>query len=339
MVNINIIKIIKKQAEKELLKKNKCLSVGIGYKIKDGVQTTELAIICGVKKKLPVEELALEDIIPESIDDVKTDVQEVGEIKALAARTDRIRPALRGVSIGVYSITAGTFGCLVKKNGQTYLLSNNHVFADSNNAKIGDPIIQPGAYDQGVVGSDTIATLSEFVPIKFVGDPSTCPVAKVYAWFGNAIAALFGRKSRVLAYTTAPEDNMVDCAIAKPVNDEMVSALSFEGWAALTGIQEASLGMDVKKSGRTTGTTYGVVSQINATVTVSYGSNKTAVFADQIIIQTKIAGTSFSAGGDSGSAIQNMENSGIALLFAGSDQVTIGNRIQNVIDALEVQIG
>jgi hypothetical protein len=44
----------------------------------------------------------------------------------------RMRPAQGGVSIGHYKITAGTLGCLVRDGkGGTYILSNNHVLANS----------------------------------------------------------------------------------------------------------------------------------------------------------------------------------------------------------------
>ena len=328
---------VKKAVEKELLKKGNVVSVGIGYKKVAGKTTGELSLVCGVLKKLPLEALRKEDVIPQMIDNVNTDVVEVGEIVAFQLRTEKIRPAPRGISIGHVKVTAGTLGCPVKKDGETYILSNNHVLANSNSAEIGDEIIQQGAYDGGVAGINTIAHLSDFVYINFINEPSTCPVAGLYAWVGNMVARLFGRKSRLLAYTTDYKENLVDCAIAKPVSIGDVSPLSFEGWAVLTGKKSAELRMEVRKSGRTTGSTFGRITQVSVTIQVGYGGNRVAVFSEQFIVESDTQ-SQFSAPGDSGSIIQDLDDNAVGLLFAGSDKVTVCNRIENVESHLEISI-
>ena len=50
-------------------------------------------------------------------------------------------------------------------SGQMYILSNNHVLANSNLAALGDPILQPGRVDGGTFPSNKIATLERFVEI------------------------------------------------------------------------------------------------------------------------------------------------------------------------------
>ena len=65
---------------------------------------------------------------------------------------------------------------------------------------------------------------------------------------------------------------------------------------------------------------------------VSYGTNKTAVFVDQLM-----AGA-MSAGGDSGSAVLSESNNIVGLLFAGSNTSTVINRIQNVFQLLSVDL-
>lgn len=327
---------IKYAVTKDLMKKGNVVSVGIGYKKVAGKITGELSVVCGVLKKQPLGMLRKEDIIPQTIDNVKTDVVEVGEIVAFQLRTEMIRPAPRGVSIGHVKVSAGTLGCLVKKDGETYILSNNHVLANSNNAEIGDEIIQQGAYDGGIAGINTIAHLSDFVYINFINEPSTCPVAGLYAWVGNLVARLFGRKSRLMAYTTKYKENLVDCAIAKPVSTGDVSPLSFEGWVALTGKRFAELGMEVRKSGRTTGSTSGRITQVRVTIQVGYG-NRVAVFSDQFIVEPDTQ-SQFSAPGDSGSIIQDSGDNAVGLLFAGSDKVTVCNRIEYVDSHFEISI-
>jgi hypothetical protein len=96
----------------------------------------------------------------------------------------------------------------------------------------------------------------------------------------------------------------------------------------------ATLGQNVRKSGRTTDFTTGTVTLLNATVNVAYGATQTARFEGQIIT------TPMSQGGDSGSLIvDGTENKAVGLLFAGSAQATIFfNPIQEVLDALQINL-
>jgi hypothetical protein len=320
-----------KRAEKDLLSRKNVVSVGVGYKTSNGKKTKKLSLICSVEQKKPKEALANDDIIPREINGVATDVVQSGVIKAFS-NTEKRRPALGGDSIGHFAITAGTLGCLVKKNGETLILSNNHVLANSNEAVVNDAILQPGSYDRGTM-EDKIATLKEWVSINFVenGLPDTeCPIAKSSAFIVNLFAFLTGSKSRVQAYSLETATNLMDAALAKPINDADVKN-EINGIGVISGTKEVTLGMKVHKQGRTTGYTTGVVDQIDVTTQVSYGTNKTGVFSDQIIITTDES-VPFSQPGDSGSAVLSGTDL-VGLLFAGSDTVTIINRISNVFGA------
>ncbi len=59
-----------------------------------------------------------------------------------------------------------------------FILSNNHVLANSNTAAIGDPILQPGSHDGGTLTNDHIADLADFIPISIAGLPSECNIAR-----------------------------------------------------------------------------------------------------------------------------------------------------------------
>jgi hypothetical protein len=104
----------------------------------------------------------------------------------------------------------------------------------------------------------------------------------------------------------------------------------------IQGLTDLVLGQEVQKSGRTTEYTRGAVEVIGATAIVSYGSVGDAHFQDQVVIRGK-DGSEFSAGGDSGSGIFDMQGRLGALLFAGGNGVTIANRIQHVIRYLELR--
>jgi len=236
-----------RQNESALLSRANVVGVGIGEKIKDGMPQGRLCVKVYVEKKIAKAQLPKKDLIPRELLPVETDVEEVGKIVA-QGNSGRYRPAPGGVSLGHYRITAGTLGCLVKdkNSGKFFILSNNHVLANSNNAKKGDPILQPGPYDGGKKPKDTIGYLENWVEIEF-----------------------------------GKEANSVDAALAEPKNINLVkSEIMLIGLPR--GVAKAKLGMPIQKSGRTTGYTTGKIKDISATVKVNY-DNQVALFRNQII--------------------------------------------------------
>jgi len=329
--DLMIVKKVLKNHRIQLLARTNVVAAGVGYKITGGSKTSAVSIVCSVTKKVASSQLSSKDLVPATLDGMPTDVIETGVIRALQSPTEKHRPAPGGVSIGHRDITAGTLGCLVKKDGRLVILSNNHVLANSNAAEIGDPILQPGPYDGGRYPEDHIADLEQFVPINISGLPSECPIATGTADFLNSIARLFGSNVQLQAIDRRQKENLVDAAIARPLNpgdvkDEILQIGTIQGAA------EGILGMAIKKSGRTTGLTTGEIQQVDVTVNVQYGEGQIARFADQLM-----AGA-MSQGGDSGSAVLDESNHLVGLLFAGSDTTTIMNRIQNVFSALGVSL-
>lgn len=224
------------------------------------------------------------------------------------------RPVPIGVSTGHPAITAGTIGARVTDGVYVYALSNNHVYADKNNAVLGDSVLQPGTFDGGMDPADAIGTLSDFVYIEFSTSAS----------------------------------NVIDAAIASSSIENLGKSTPSDGYGTPKQNTAApTLNAAVKKYGRTTGQTKGRITGINATVNVGYGTdvngeNIVARFVDQIIIEPG----GFSAGGDSGSLIV-MDGKGknkadnlkpVGLLFAGSSFVTIANPIDAVLSRFGVTI-
>jgi hypothetical protein len=315
----------------QLLKRSNVIATGVGYKTTSRQKTTTLSIICSVTEKVAASRLSSRDMVPKTLEDIPTDVVQTGPIRALQSTTDRLRPAPGGVSIGHRDITAGTLGCLVHKDGQKFVLSNNHVLANSNQAEIGDPILQPGPYDGGTYPADHIADLADFVPINIIGLPSDCPVATGIAGVLNALAKLFGSRVRMQAINQQASENLVDAAIARPLNVEDVTDEILQ-IGTIQGAATGELGMTIKKSGRTTGLTTGTIEQVDVSVNVQYGEGQIAMFTDQLM-----AGA-MSQGGDSGSAVLDDNNRIVGLLFAGSDTTTVINRIENVFSALGISV-
>ncbi len=232
----------------------------------------------------------------------------------------RMRPCPSGFSVGNVRVTAGTLGSVVYDflPGATvdppgpglgtpskfYILSNNHVLADSNRAQLGSPILQPGTFDGGTDPADRIATLDRFIPIQFA--PQT-PVER--------------------------HNNVVDCALGAVEFQDATREQYFSGapraWRRKANVAVGDL---VKKTGRTTNISFGRIIATDATIDVGYGTAGTARFKDQILT------TAISAGGDSGSLVTSLDNVATGLLFAGSSVVTVANHIENVRALLRVEI-
>ena len=322
---------IYQQVLPDLFRRQNVVACGLGYKTSKGQTTNDLSLIVSVSQKVPREQLMPQDIIPKSLEGMMIDVVETGHIHAQNAAdpTGRFRPAQPGISIGHRDITAGTFGLLVQRNGSPFILSNNHVLADSNAARIGDPIYQPGPADGGTA-SDRIAALAEYAPLDFGDTPSQCRIADSIATWLNFFARLTGSSHRLQPVQQTSGINTMDAALAQPDAPDLVTP-EVLGLGLPTGVGTPTLGAQVQKMGRTTGLTYGYITQIDVTVNVNFGT-RTARFADQVIT------TSMSSPGDSGSGILDMDRRAVGLLFAGSTTVTIFSPIQRVLDYFGVEL-
>jgi hypothetical protein len=323
------------------------VAVGIGYREKGGVKTDELCITVSVKEKLPAAELPRVALVPRVLDvAVQTDVRQTGEIQALGLTT-RERPCPAGYSVGHWQITAGTLGVWVKRGAAAglYILSNNHVLANSNEAAIGDRIWQPGHADGGGE-ADLIARLSEYVRINFIGrvgngkkKPPSSAFWRAAKWFPNHVAKLARCPYRLVVRADGvieqPTPNLVDAAIALVAAPEFALERIGPELLAVEGVRDLGLGERVHKWGRTTTHTSGYVDQIALTSSVSYGKG-VAMFEDQVGI--KADSGEFSAGGDSGSAILTEDNYLGGLLFAGGSDLTIANKMSHVISFLGVRV-
>lgn len=331
-MNIYDIKAIKKEQEINFLKKANVNSVAIGYKKVQGKNTPQMCIVVGVSKKLPESQLSKKDFVIQSLDGIQVDVVETGNIKALSIDpTKKYRPMIPGISISHPNVTAGTGACIAFRNNIPVLLSNCHVLANSGDAEIGDEAWAPGSYDNGT-SADIFGHLLDFVKINMglnPVNPPTCNVMGTISKIINFLAEKLNRNHRMMVINTQAAFNEVDAAIAS-IEVEYNKEIPEIGVPA--GIKEPELGMEVQKFGRTTSYTTGKVEQMHATVNVGYDAGQTAIFQEQIILGP------MSAAGDSGSSILDMNKNLVALLFAGSDQVTIASPMSKVFSLLNLTL-
>jgi hypothetical protein len=312
------------------------VGVGLGYKKKGRQDTDELAVVFFVDRKVPAETLGVEELIPRKIGKAVTDVIEIGEVRFLG-RTEKMRPAPPGCSIGHYKVTAGTFGAVVRDriSGDLLILSNNHVLANASDgedkkSQAGDPVYQPGSYDGGT-DADLIGYLERFVPIYRFSRDVKCSLAALGLKAANAMIQTI-RPNYRFRLEREGHVNQVDCALARPLSPDLVTP-DIMGIGRVNGVGEITPGLEVQKSGRTSGLTKGTVSAIKVTLNVSMGSGNDVVqFQDQVMMDLK------SAPGDSGSLIVDLQRRAVGLLFAGSSDHTVCNPISNVLDKLDVDL-
>jgi S1-C subfamily serine protease len=284
------------------------VGVGIGERVAAAAPTGELAVKVYVARKFPKGRIERRDLIPAHIDGIPTDIEGVGYVrKHQSPHRERHRPAPGGVSvspdaqtIGVRS--AGTLGLVLVNRlqpGRRYILSNNHVLADENRVAVGAPMLQPGALDDGV-DADRIATLSQFVPLLFDN-----------------------------------RRNWMDAALARFDRASDAAPLIL-GIGAPLGSVVPALNAVVRKAGRTTGLTEGIVRAVRFdAVNIQYDRGLVAVH-DVIVIRT--SAPPFSRPGDSGSAIVDASGRVAALLFAGSDVVTFAIPIRRILRRFGVRV-
>lgn len=342
------IKAIKAKYLAKLFKMANVVSVGIGFKKYEStgeIFLDRIVIVVGVSQKIRLIDLDPKDIIPYNLDGIQTDVVQVGEIRALQTPDPKtkLRPAPGGCSIGNVLVTAGTMTCKVLRDDEALILSNAHILVPDPTLSETDEtnIVQPGTYDGGTEPEDHIGSLIDYVTVEPIVAESECTLSRATAWLLNGISSLLRRQTRFLPMAVDLRMNIVDAALCKPENADDVGP-EVIGIGVPIGSVPAVLGMQVTKSGRTTGLTKGVVTQVDVTTSVGYGGGKMAMFTDQIII-TGDDEVPFSRGGDSGSGVFYALADGPAicgLLFAGNDQenVTIANQFLRVEEALNIHI-
>ena len=306
----------KESVEERILKQPGVTGIDVGYKYVGGHRTEEVAIRVMVEKKnvaVPAEEK-----VPDTIDGIKTDVIErtyflqdamknkmkVDDI-SLQADTGNYSPVKGGISIGPCRVVGGF----------VFVGTLGAIVKDN---ATGNPLLLSNFHvmciDNGWHVGDTMAQPGRV-------DGGSCPA--------NVVGTL----------QRAALTGLVDCA---------VSSLSGRGFSCeivalgkVAGTAVATLGMPVRKRGRTTGLTFGFVDSVSLSVNIDYGNGiGVRTLTNQIGIRPDTAhNPAFGDHGDSGSAVVDGTVHVVGLHFAGSnDGHGIANQIANVLTALNVSM-
>jgi hypothetical protein len=229
----------------------------------------------------------------------------------------------------------GTLGALVEDSQDNdYILSNNHVLAESDQGHVGDSIDQPGLIDGACTplnrpGSTLrpVGTLRSFVPLA-------SQQTNVDAALAAVAPGAVDPQGSILGLGAPQEGQTIGAAPPMAGRGETLSA--------------SNLGMNVAKSGRTTGLTCSSIDAVALTVKVDYYKDcaetepyTTKTFTNQI----GIGGAHFTDSGDSGALVLDASNSeAIGLYFAGGTDgdghgLSVANPIGDVLNELGARMG
>lgn len=347
-----------KKANRLLLRaRPNVVGLDVGFRTRQGKVTQERVVKVYVSRKIDASFLSEQQLIPSTVSidgrEVGVDVEQRAIPRPAINFTLRDRPLRGGMSISTTDDDLGGTGtlgiCVTLNDGFTYILSNNHVIAGSNQAPLGMTIIQPSEGDGGFAPDDVVAYLTSFVPLDF----------------GFTIIQLPGGPPIQL-----PNPNYVDAALARIV-DVGYTALQRYFDSYNVGNRELHwigyprhlvsgrwsdeqkillLGVRVCKMGRTSEFTMGrIVSAFSDGLFGPYSGNQFAWFEDQIAILGD-AGRPFVQGGDSGSLLVALETGQpqtmafpavirgtdpIGLIFAGG-VIGYANPLDAVLDELGI---
>jgi hypothetical protein len=217
----------------------------------------------------------------------------------------------------ILACASGTLGALVSdQSNNQYILSNNHVLAESDQANQNDAIIQPGLVDTGctplsssspTTGIRAIASLKYWVPLIATN-------TNVDAALATVASGAVDPQGGILSLGTPGSGANAQLGTAPPAagTGEVLTAANLSSGAPI----------QVVKSGRTTGLTCSTVDSIANTVQISYFKDvsetlpyTTKTFTNQI----GIPGSYFSDFGDSGALVVDASNAEpVGLFFAGA---------------------
>ena len=291
------------KVRKEWLRRPGVTGVDVGYKISGDKLTDQLAVRVHVERKLPTEALAEHDVFSVSGDPTKLGSFPIDVIEARYGPSETSAPAELEDLIGLERTTV--FDPLV------------------GGISVGNPRVTAG----------TLGAI--------VWDRTDCSVSLISNWhvLAGADAAVAGEAifqpgvadggttaNTVATLTRFRLDADMDAAIAR-LNGARGSSRDIIGLNPIPGIDAPVLGMNVTKSGRTTGVTQGVIDGISFSGTINYPNHGPNTFNNQIHIVPRPPWPAIdyevSRGGDSGSVwINDATGRAVGLHFAGETDPT-----------------
>jgi len=243
--DLDRIRAIKQAAEGRLLTIPGVHAVGIGSKIVGGQITTEPAIMVFVVKKKPLTELSQDEVIPDEIDGVKTDVYE-SDVPQILMDDTRYRPLVGGSQITPGALTPEVIthppapAAPVITPGEGLGL----------NGTLGCIFSSPGTSPKiiGLTCQHVIGIVQRAVPTNLVATTTSPTITFSGANTQNSLVqvriALTGNPLPIMIfYRTSGADNLntIANAVAARINAMAIAGLSAAAAGAVVTITAATL--------------------------------------------------------------------------------------------------
>ena len=236
----------------------------------------------------------------------------------------------------------GTLGAMVEDTAHNqYILSNNHVLAESDQAMIGDTIDEPGLIDNGCVPLNHPGSLLRPVGALKYYVPLATPQSNVDAALAAVLPGAVDRNGSILQFD-APKPS----ASVRP-GTPLGSAPPVAGTGE--ALNASNLGeIQLAKSSRTTGLTCSTVETVDLSVRIDYFKDcaeSQPYYSKTYTGQIGIGGDKFSDSGDSGALVVDAANAQpVGLFFAGGTDgdgtgLSVANPIGDVLRELGTQAG
>jgi hypothetical protein len=231
----------------------------------------------------------------------------------------------------------GTLGALVRdQTGSQYILSNNHVLAESDQASVGDTIVHPALIDQNCDqnAGRPVAALRYVVPLGTSQTNVDAALAEVDTGSVDPSGAILQ-----LGEPGGGANGAVAAAAPAAGLGEAISPALFA---------PGSPELRVAKSGRTTGLTCSTIDAIGLSIEVDYYKDCAETqhyYRKTFTNQIGIGGAGFSDSGDSGALVVDAANAEpLGLFFAGGTDdhgggFSVASPIQDVLGELGAEAG
>ncbi|MFZ4629133.1 MAG: hypothetical protein ACOYNR_12470 [Blastocatellia bacterium] len=290
-VEMEVLLDVLKRNKKQLMAKKGVYKVDVGYRWSQGKLTGEVALRVHVAAKKPLAELTEEEIVPREIEGFPVDV--IQSNLELQARTNRYNPLVGGSETGNPHLDGvGTLGAIVFDNETGERLAlSNH------------------------------HVYVDSRPKEAVGEAVTQPGTR----------GIQGVQGQDVIGTVARSHRGLDCAVARLRSSRPASTSIIDYPGGIKGVVKPAIGMRVTKSGRTTGTTHGMIEGVSAD--------------EMTVIPVPGRWMELSAGGDSGSVwLEASSHAAVGLHFAGEassdprDERAWAKRIERVANQLKITL-
>lgn len=282
--------------------------IDFGYVYKNGMRTRRMGVRFHVRRKLDLEDIPPNQVLPSSISGLICDVLQAS-YSLCGSPQEVCDPMQLGVSVGNFDQhSTGTIGLVVrdKLTGREAILSNWHVLCGSTNAVSGNLLVQPGPRHIGSGNPRAVARLERWLPLS------------------TGLDAAIGLLEPGINWRQELFDSVV----------------------VIKGMTVPKAGMKLAKFGASSNLTHGIVDGVTGAYLLDYsGYGDVPRYMEGIMLRGsgQPSAQEISLEGDSGAIWVDKQGRAVAMLFAGEDglgptaEYSLAHPIERIFNLLHVE--